>query len=380
MKPIRTLMVGGGHGAFIGAVHRMAMRLDGHYDLVGGAFSSRNNVSHATGAELGLDPERVSDDWQELLNKESALPADERAELVCIVTPNDLHVPIAEVALDTGFHVVSDKPAARTLSEALHLAKIVTNINYVYGLTHTYLGYPMVKEARQRVLKGDLGRIRKVDVRYPQGWLSSPLEHEDSKQASWRTDPKRSGPSGCMGDIGTHAATLAEYISGLSIDMVSADIRAVVPGRRLDDDGSTMLRFADGATGVLSASQVCNGEENALQIRIYGEAGGLEWHQMDPQTLLYRQQGKPAQILRAGTDQDALSQVAKLHCRLPAGHPEGYIEAFANIYSNIAHTIRKTEEVALRDFPGMECGLSGHRFVDAALRSSQSEGLWTKIE
>ncbi|MEO1657702.1 MAG: Gfo/Idh/MocA family oxidoreductase [Pseudomonadota bacterium] len=380
IRPIRTLMIGGGKGAFIGSVHRMAMRLDGHYALVGGAFSSRIAVAQETGEELGLDPARVSSDWQALLQDEAARPPEEQAELVSIVTPNHLHVPVAVAALSAGFHVVSDKPAARDLSEALELAEAVSNARGIYALTHTYLGYPMVKEARERVRRGDLGRIRSIDVRYPQGWLSAPIENDNSKQASWRVDPALSGPAGCMGDIGTHAATLAEYISGQSIEEVCANVRTVVDGRRLDDDGAVLLRFTGGAAGVLTASQICNGEENALQIRIYGETGGLEWHQMEPQTLIYRQQGKPAQIIRAGTDQEDLSEVAKLHCRLPAGHPEGYIEAFANIYTNVAHAISGSEQSAMRDVPGIACGLAGHQFVDAVLRSSNANSAWTKVE
>ena len=332
-------MVGGGAGAFIGDVHRRAAALDGQVELVCGAFSRSADNSRATGESLFLSPERAYGSWQEMLEQERQRPAEQRMELVCIVTPNDVHLPVAAAALQAGYHVISDKPATRDLAEALELKSVIESADTLYALTHTYLGYPLVKEARDLVAGGEIGKLRKIYVEYPQGWLSTLLEATGQKQADWRTDPERAGPSGCMGDIGTHAATLAEYISGDLIAEVCADLSIFVEGRKLDDDGAVLIRTAGGAKGVLTASQVCSGEENNLNIRLYGESGGLEWHQQEPNTLWLKRQGEPARRLRAGVDQGYLGAAAQAHMRTPSGHPEGYFEAFANIYRNFAYAI-----------------------------------------
>lgn len=382
-KRIRMGMVGGGAGAFIGDVHRRAAALDGQIELVCGAFSRSADNSRATGESLFLDPERAYGSWQEMLDRERERPAEDRMELVSIVTPNDVHLPVATAALEAGFHVISDKPATRDLAEALELKAVIESADGLYGLTHTYLGYPLVKEARDRVARGEIGTLRKVYVEYPQGWLSTLLEATGQKQADWRTDPERSGPSGCMGDIGTHAATLAEYISADFIAEVCADLTIFVEGRRLDDDGSVLIRMAGGAKGVLTASQVCSGEENNLNIRLYGESGGLEWRQQEPNTLWLKRQGEPASRLRAGVDQGYLGAAAQAHMRTPSGHPEGYFEAFANIYRNFAsaigaHAAGVTHD-ALLDYPTIEEGVSGLAFIDAILRNDRTGEKWTKV-
>ena len=285
MAKVRMGMVGGGEGAFIGAVHRMAAAIDGEIELVCGAFSSDPERSARSGSALHLDTDRVYTDYQTMMQAEAALPADQRMQFVAIVTPNHLHFPVAEAALQAGFHVMSDKPATFDLAEALKLRELVEETGLLYGLTHTYTGYPLVKEARQRIAQGQLGNIRKVVVEYPQGWLADRQEDEDNKQAAWRLDPAQAGISSCMGDIGVHAANLAEYVTGLSISELCADLHAFVEGRELDDDGSILLRFNNGARGLLYASQVCVGEENAIRLRVYGEKGGLEWAQQEPNTL-----------------------------------------------------------------------------------------------
>ena len=300
---IRLGMVGGGQGAFIGAVHRAAARLDGAWQLVAGAFSRDPDNCRQTGAELGLDPARCYASWEDLLVGEARMAPDQRAECVAVVTPNHLHFPIARAALEAGFHVMSDKPATRTLEEAEQLSEIVSRGQCLYGLTHTYLGYPMVAEARNLVASGKLGTVRKVYVEYLQGWLSGAAEAQGSKQAKWRTDPARSGAGGAIGDIGTHAFTLAEWVSGQSVVSLAAQLNTFVEGRLVDDDAAALLRFDGGASGVLVSSQVCTGEENGLQIRVYGDRGGLHWKQMDPEVLLYRSADGQARILRAGVDQ-----------------------------------------------------------------------------
>ena len=377
-------MVGGGQGAFIGEVHRKAAALDGQIDLVCGAFSRSAENSQQTGEALFLDSNRVYDTWQNMLEGEKALPENERMELVSIVTPNDTHLEIAKAALEAGYYVISDKPATRTLAEALELKSAIDAADTLYALTHTYLGYPMVKEARALVASGTIGAVRKVYVEYPQGWLSTLLEATGQKQADWRTDPERSGPSGCMGDIGTHAETLAEYISGQSISEVCADLSIFVDGRSLDDDGAVLFRMKNGAKGVLTASQICNGEENNLNIRIYGEEGGLEWHQQEPNTLWLKKQGEPTKRYRTGGDHDYLTEAALAHTRTPAGHPEGYFEAFANIYRNFAHAIRAHQngEAAdpILDYPQINEGISGLSFVDAIIKNSAGAEKWTRIE
>ena len=382
-KKIRMGMVGGGLGAFIGDVHRKAAALDGQIELVCGAFSRSADNSRATGEALYLDPGRAYGSWEEMLGAEQELPADERMQLVSIVTPNDSHLPIAKAALAAGFHVISDKPATRDLEEALELKASVEASDKLYALTHTYLGYPLVKEARHLVAAGEIGKVRKIYVEYPQGWLSTLLEFSGQKQADWRTDPARSGPSGCMGDIGTHAETLAEYVTGDRIASVCADLSIFVEGRKLDDDGAVLFRTAGGAKGVLTASQVCNGEENNLNIRVYGETGGLEWCQQEPNTLWLMRQGEPAQKLRSGADQPYLSPAAQAHIRTPGGHPEGYFEAFANIYRNFAFAVAAHEagenHDPLHDYPTIDNGLSGLAFVDAILRNSRGNEKWTDV-
>lgn len=381
-RKVRMGMVGGGHGAFIGAVHRMAAALDGQIELVCGAFSSDAARSVASGRELYLPPQRCYPDYQTMMTAEAALPVGERMDFVAIVTPNHLHYSIAKAALDAGFHVVSDKPATFDKAQAQALAAQVAQSGLKYALTHNYTGYPMVKEARERVRSGALGRLRKVVVEYPQGWLATALEADGQKQAAWRTDPQRAGAAGCIGDIGTHAENLAEYITGLKISELAADLTCFVEGRLLDDDGNILLRFEGGAKGILHASQVSVGEENALNIRIYGEAGGLEWHQMEPNTLLYKPLEGPMQVLRTGGGY--LSAQAAAHTRIPAGHPEGYIEAFANIYRNFAvelSALLHGEEAPAwaSDYPSIADGVRGMAFIEAVVTSAANNAAWTPL-
>jgi len=377
-RKIRMGMVGGGEGAFIGAVHRMAANLDGQIELVCGAFSSDAEKSRRSGRALFLDENRCYDTFQNMMSGEAALPGDQRMDFVAIVTPNHLHFPVAKAALENGFHVMSDKPATFDLEEALALRDLVKKTGLLYGLTHTYTGYPMVKEARARVEAGELGEIRRVIVEYPQGWLAS-KDNENSKQASWRIDPKQAGISCCMGDIGVHAANLAEYICGLHISQMCADLNSAVEGRKLDDDGAVLLRFDNGARGTLVASQVCVGEENALKIRVYGEKAGLEWSQQEPNTLWLKFNDKATQMLRAGVGE--LSEAARDTMRTPAGHPEGYLEAFANIYRNFAGQIRARLEnreasAAELDVPGINEAVRGMAFIENVVVSSESNQKW----
>ncbi|WP_426791670.1 Gfo/Idh/MocA family protein [Sphingobacterium sp. WOUb80] len=372
-------MIGGGKNAFIGAVHRMAAGIDGHIELCCGALSSDPLVAKESGELLGLPKERVYVSYREMIVRESELSPDDRMNFVSIVTPNFAHFEPAMMALEYGFHVVLEKPMTFTLEQALLLQKKVEETGLMLCVTYTYSAYPMVKQARQLVRNSQLGTIRKIMVEYPQGWLSKMIENGLSL-AFWRTDPEKSGKSGCMGDIGTHAAHLAEYISGLKITKMCADLQTFVAGRKLEDDGNILLGFENGATGVLSASQVAAGEENALKIRIYGEHGGLEWNQQDANTLLFKQLDAPTQIFRAG--QQYLSSSAKHNIRLPAGHPEGYIEAFANIYRNFAVSllatmqgIEPTEEDA--DFPTVADGVRGMKFLETVIASGKSEQKWT---
>jgi predicted dehydrogenase len=379
MAKIRMGMVGGGEGAFIGQVHRIAAALDGEIDLVCGAFSSDPERSQRSGAALHLDPQRVYDSYQEMMAAEAALPENQRMEFVAIVTPNHMHFPVAEAALRAGFHVMSDKPATFTLDEALKLRDIVAETGLLYGLTHTYNGYPLVKEAKMRINRGDLGPIRKVVVEYPQGWLSEREEGGDNKQALWRLDPARSGISNCMGDIGVHAANLAEYVTGLKIASVCADLTAFVEGRRLDDDGSVLLRFDSGAKGVLMASQISVGEENALRIRVYGEKGGLEWCQQEPNTLWLKWNDRPTEMLRTGYGY--LGSLAGANTRTPTGHPEGYLEAFANIYMAFAGQIRARQagvapDERAADCPGIAEAVRGMTFIELVVAASASDTKW----
>lgn len=379
-RKLRMGMIGGGKNAFIGAVHRIAANMDGLIELVCGAFSSHPDNARESGKALFLPEDRIYLSYEEMIEKESRLPADKRMDFVVIVTPNHLHFAPAMLALGAGFHVVLDKPMTFSLAEAIQLKKKVEQTGLLLCLTHTYSGYPMVKQARQMIKEGVFGKIRKVYVEYPQGWLSRLSEKDGSKQAEWRTDPNRSGKSGAMGDIGTHAAHLAEYISGLKITQLCADLSIMVPGRALDDDGNVLLRFDNGATGVLFASQVAAGEENALKIRVYGENGGIEWAQQEPNTLLVKWLDQPTQVYRAGMGY--LGSYAKHNTRTPGGHPEGYLEAFANLYRNFALTLMarldgKTPPKEALDFPSVEEGVRGMAFIDNLIRSNESLEKWT---
>jgi len=379
-RKLRMGMIGGGQGAFIGAIHRSAALMDGQIELIAGALSHDPQIAVESGHDLYLEEERIYRDYETMLNREAALPVDRRIDFVSIVTPNYVHFDPAMMALDKGFHVVIEKPMTFSLDEACQLKQKLDATGLSLMLTHTYSGYPMVKQAKQMVKSGSLGKIRKVYVEYPQGWLSRLSELEGNAQAAWRTDPSRSGKSGCMGDIGTHAAHLAEYITGAKITHLCADLNIMVQGRLLDDDGNVLLRFDNGATGVLMASQVAAGEENPLKIRIYGEDGGLEWAQQEPNTLIYKPLDQPIQLLRAGGGY--LSSYAKHNFRTPGGHPEGYIEAFANLYRNFALALQSKLEgqppsAESLDFPGVEDGIRGMNFIDKVVASAQSDMKWT---
>lgn len=382
-RKIRMGMIGGGQGAFIGAVHRIAAAMDGQIELVCGAFSSDPDRSRASGADLFLPKDRCYGTYQEMMEREAALAKDARMDFVSIVTPNHVHFPAAQAALENGFHVLSDKPATFDLAEARTLSQLVQRTGLLYGLTHNYTGYPLVKEARDLVRSGKLGAIRKVVVEYPQGWLATRLEETGQKQASWRTDPKRSGAAGCMGDIGTHAENLAEYVTGLRIRELAADLTTFVDGRRLDDDGNVLLRFDNGAKGVLHASQISVGEENNLNLRVYGEKGGIEWHQNEPNTLLVKWLDQPMQVYR--TANGYLGSHAQAATRTPPAHPEGYLEAFANLYRNFAEHIRaheasETPGEDVLDYPKIEDGIRGMAFIEAVVKSSANNAAWTAME
>jgi len=382
-RKLRMGMVGGGKDAFIGAIHRLAANMDGLIELCCGALSINPDIAKDSGASLFLPEHRTYLTYDEMITKESQLPASERMDFVTIVTPNFAHFAPAMMALDHGFHVVIEKPIAFTLDEAKQLHQKVQETGLTLCLTHTYSGYPLVKQARAMIADNVFGKIRKVWVEYPQGWLSKLSEREGNAQAAWRTDPKKSGKAGCMGDIGTHAAHLAEYITGAQITQLCADLNAMVEGRMLDDDGNVLLQFSNGARGVLMASQVAAGEENALKIRIYGEKGGLEWAQHDPNTLLVKWLDAPTQILRAGGNYgDRLSKYAIHNSRTPGGHPEGYLEAFANIYRNFALTLSAkidgtTPTPEMLDFPNTNDGLRGMAFIDNVVASGASDQKWT---
>ena len=387
MTPARKLrmgMVGGGRDAFIGGVHRMAAGLDGLIELSAGAFSSDPGKSLASGQDLFLPPERCYASWSEMLECEAGLPADERIDLVSIVTPNHLHHPVAMAALDHGFDVVCDKPMTLDVAQAESLAAKVSASGHLFCLTHNYTGYPMVKEARHLVASGRLGAIRKVVVEYPQGWLADRLEEEGQKQASWRTDPAQAGASCCIGDIGTHCENLAEYVTGLKVEALCADLSTFIEGRPLDDDGSVLLRLAGGARGILYASQISIDDENDLRIRVYGDKGGLAWRQEEPNTLVLKWPDRPRQIRRTASPTNAAATQAAT--RLPMGHPEGFIEAFANLYRNFAlaihHRLQGSEPPAeVLDFPTVEDGLRGMKFVEAVVHNSQSDQeTWTLLE
>jgi len=382
MRKIRMGMIGGGRGAFIGAVHRMAANLDGQIELVCGAFSSNPEKSKLSGQDLYLPETRSYGSYQEMIIEEKKLHEDVRMDFVSIVTPNHMHFPPAKMALENGFHVVCDKPLCFDLEEAKELEDIVKKSGLIFALTHNYTGYPMVKQAKQMIANNELGKIKKVVVEYPQGWLATLLESSDQKQAAWRTDPKRSGIAGAMGDIGTHAENLAEYITGLQITELCADISILVDGRQLDDDGNVLLRFDNGARGILYASQISAGEENNLRIKIYGELAGLEWAQMHPNTLQVKWRDKPLEIRRTGVGD--LSESAQAHTRIPAGHPEGYLEAFANIYRNFAKCLQAriagTEvDPIYKDFPTVQDGVRGMNFIYKVIESGQSDTKWIKL-
>ena len=369
-QKIRMGMVGGGPGAFIGEIHRMAARLDGRIELVCGAFSSKPEKSLESGQALGLDAERSYNSYEHMFAREASMPEDVRMQFVAIVTPNHLHYPIAKMALEYGFHVLSEKPATLTLDEALSLREIIKQTGCLYGLAHTYQGYPLVREAKARIAAGELGVIRKVVVEYQQGWLAS-AEDESSKQAAWRLDPEQSGISCCMGDIGVHAANLAEFVTGINISDVSADIDSVVHDRRLDDDGNVLLRFENGARGVLIASQIAVGEENNLRLRVYGDKASFDWSQQSPNDLwLKTNQG--AQLIRSGVGE--LSTPASALFRTPSGHPEGYIEAFGNLYRLFADAVTGIDEQ--QHYPSINDAVRGMAFIEHVVASSRGEQKW----
>jgi len=378
-RKLRMGMVGGGPGAFIGNVHRMAAALDGQIELVCGAFSSDPTLSTEAGRQLFLPPDRVYPDFETMILTEKQLPEGNRMDFISIVTPNHLHFAPAKLALENGFDVVCDKPIAFSTSEAEELVQLVHKTGRLFCLTHNYTGYPMVRQAKALVRSGVLGTVRKVVVEYPQGWLATRIEATGQKQADWRTDPSKAGKAGCMGDIGTHAENLAEYITGLQIESVAADLTTFVEGRKLDDDGSVLMRFEGGAKGVLLASQISVGEENNLKIRVYGDKAGIEWCQTEPNTLLVKHEDRPIEMYRTGGN--GLSPEATQATRLPAGHPEGYLEAFANLYKAFAVGCRNRaagENFSI-DFPTVEDGLRGMKFIDAVVESSAQNAAWVSV-
>ncbi|MFT3682590.1 MAG: Gfo/Idh/MocA family oxidoreductase [Ferruginibacter sp.] len=378
-RKLRMAMIGGGKDAFIGAVHRLAMNMDGQVELVAGALSVNPEVAVESGKLLFLDEDRIYTDYKVMLEKEATMPADKRIDFVSIVTPNFVHFAPAMLALEKGFNVVIEKPITFTLEEAKQIKAKVEETGFSLLLCHTYTGYPMVKQAKQFLKSGALGKIRKVYVEYPQGWLSTLLEASGQAQASWRTDPKRSGKAGSMGDIGTHAFNLAEYVTGLQVTEICSNLNIVVEGRMLDDDGAAFLKFNNGATGVLMATQVAAGEENNVKIRVYGEKGGIEWKQEDANTLLVKWLDKPTEIYRTGGGYN--SSFAAHNTRVPAGHPEGYLEAFGNLYRNFALTVRaklngEQPKEEWLDFPGVEEGIRGMAFVENVVESGKSAEKW----
>ncbi len=380
-RKLRYGMIGGGRGAFIGGVHRIAAIMDGQAVLTAGAFSSDAARSKASGEDLFLDPSRVYGSYQEMAAAEAKMPADQRLDFIVIVTPNHQHFPPAKLFLEAGFNVVCDKPVTFNLAEAKKLAAVVKKSKKVFALTHNYTGNAMVKQARELVSSGHLGEIRKVVAEYPQGWLSTLLEKTGQKQAGWRTDPKRSGAAGCIGDIGTHAENLARYVTGLHIDTLCADLSTFVKGRALDDDGNILVRYKGGAKGIIHASQISVGEENALNIRVYGTKAGLEWHQEHPNQLLVKYPDKPTEIWGRGNGY--VGKAAAAVTRTPSGHPEGYLEAFGNIYREIFRAVRA--EVAGQpipadvDFPTITDGVEGMAFIETVVKSSKAGAKWVKF-
>ena len=378
VRRLRAGMVGGGRDAFIGAVHRMAMALDSEIDFVAGALSSSPDKAVASGRDLGLADERNYSTWRAMLEGEKNLPEGERIDFVSIVTPNDTHFPIARAFAEAGFNVVLDKPMVHTVEQAKELAEVVAGAGVVFCVTYNYSGYPMVKQAREMISAGELGDIRKVIVEYNQGWLAEKLEETGMKQAAWRTDPARSGVGGAIGDIGSHAEQLVSYVTGLELESICADLTAFVPGRRLDDDANVLLRFKNGARGILTASQICVGGENDLRLRVYGSKGGLRWHQEDPNSLSVWSLDGPERVFRRGNGY--LGEAAQGAARLPAGHPEAFIEAFANVYRQAAAAIRSRESGASSDgfdHPTVVDGARGVHFIRTVVQSSRSEQKWT---
>ena len=379
-RKIRIGMVGGGKDAFIGGVHRIALRLDGYYELVAGSFSSNFDNSKETGKDLGLAEDRIYKTYQEMVEKESS--RSDGIDVVAIVTPNHLHVPIAKIFAEKGIHIICDKPLALSSKEAISLKNIVESKKLIFALTHNYTGYPMVRHARSLIQKGDLGSIRVIQAEYPQDWLTTKAEDSGLKQAEWRTDPKRSGGGGCIGDIGTHAFNLIRFITGLEIEELSADIHTFVKGRLLDDNAQIMLRFKGGAKGALWSSQVAVGNENNLKIRIYGENGGIEWRQEDPNYLYYTEFGHPTQRVTRGSGN--VSKEAKDVTRIPPGHPEGYLEGFANIYNDVykklyAQINNQNYDDSNDCYPTINDGVEGMRFIETALESSKNNGKWIRF-
>ncbi|MBA7477881.1 Inositol 2-dehydrogenase/D-chiro-inositol 3-dehydrogenase [subsurface metagenome] len=385
-RKLRMGMVGGGPGAFIGEVHRKASRMDGEIELVAGAFDIDPKKSKKMGRELALDKNRVYSDYKEMIRAESKLPLGERVDFVAVTTPNNWHYPIARDFLKAGFHVMCEKPMTITSKEAKQLAALVKKTKRVFGLMHNYTGYPMVKLAKDMVKEKKLGRVRKVVVQYPQGWLATALERTGQMQASWRTDPKQSGAGGCVGDIGTHAANLAEYISGLRITHLCAELTTFVAGRRLDDDCNCLIKFNNGVKGVLHASQVSIGEENNLAIWVHGEKGSVEWHQEHPNYLYFKPPAGPEEVWKRGNPYVAeYSAAAGRNTRLPSGHPEAFLEAFANNYANFCEAVKtviegkKPSPLAL-DFPDVEDGVRGMLFIETVVASSKSKQKWTAMK
>jgi len=380
-QKLRAAMIGGGPGSFIGAVHRIAARMDGDYELVAGAFSSKPEKCLETARELGIEEGRAYPSWSAMLEGELALPADERVQVVMITTPNHVHAAPTIAALESGFHVVLDKPLCTSMEEALAMAAAAKGSKRLFCLTHTYTGYPMIKEAKHQIASGALGTVRKIYVEYPQGWLSTFLESGDHTQAAWRTDPKKSGKVGAMGDIGTHAFNLAEYVSGEEIVEVCAQLNTVVDGRALDDDGAVLFRTASGATGVLMATQIAAGEENNVKIRVFGEKGGLCWEHADNNSLTLMPLDAPVVKLRTGGP--GTSDWSLANHRVPPGHPEGYLEAFANLYKNFAAHIRAQEagekQDAHLDYPGIEDGVRGMKFIEAIVANNAGTEKYTAL-
>lgn len=374
-RKLRMGMVGGGEGAFIGNVHRMAANLDGQIELVCGAFSSDADKAKRSGEALFLPADRCYANYAEMFKAEQARDADSRMDFVAIVTPNHLHFDVAKMAMEHGFHVICDKPATFTLAEANELAAVIAKHERLFGLTHTYTGYPMVKQARDEVQKGTLGKIVKVVAQYNQGWLAASAD-TNNKQAAWRLDPTQAGVSCCMGDIGVHAANLMEYVTGQNITEICADLHSVVSGRTLDDDGTVLAKLDNGATGIVTASQICIGNENNLTISVYGEEAGLSWRQEEPNTLLLKYNDQPTQIIRTSVGE--LSHESTLATRTPAGHPEGYLEAFANLYVRFTEQIRAFPEApkGLEPIPGVEEAIRGMAFIENAVSASQSDVKW----